>query len=68
MVTIRRLTEMVIAISGKRLSIHTIDGPKGVDIRTSNNALILKELNWAPGYPLKKGLEQTYRWIESRIK
>jgi GDP-D-mannose 3',5'-epimerase len=68
MITIRELTEMVIDISGKQLSIHTIDGPKGVDIRTSNNKLIIKKLNWAPSYPLRKGLEQTYRWIESRIR
>ena len=68
MVTIQALTEMIIAISRKRLSIINVDGPKGVDIRTSNNKLISQVLNWAPDYPLYQGVEKTYRWIESQIK
>jgi GDP-D-mannose 3',5'-epimerase len=67
MVTVQALTEMIIGISGKKLSIINIDGPKGVDIRTSNNKLISKALNWSPDYPLQKGVEKTYRWIESQI-
>jgi len=67
MVTIQALTEMIIAISGKDLLIKHIDGPKGVDIRTSNNKLISKVLHWAPDYPLHKGVQKTYRWIESQI-
>lgn len=67
MVTIEALTEMIIAISGKQISIRHIDGPKGVDIRTSNNSLIKHELGWSPQYPLRKGVEQTYRWIASKI-
>jgi nucleoside-diphosphate-sugar epimerase len=68
MVTIQALTEMIISISGKKLSIKNIPGPKGVDIRTSNNALISKELHWAPDYPLRKGVGQTYQWIEAQIR
>jgi GDP-D-mannose 3',5'-epimerase len=67
MVSIRSLTEMIIGLSGKKLSIIHIDGPKGVDIRTSNNTLISQALDWAPSYPLRQGVEKTYRWIESQI-
>ena len=67
MVTIQALTEMIIGISGRKLSIINIDGPKGVDIRTSNNKLISQALHWTPDYPLQRGVENTYRWIESQI-
>ena len=67
MVTIQQLAEMIIAISGKKITIRNIDGPKGVDIRTSHNERIKKELNWAPSYPLHAGLEKTYAWIAAQI-
>jgi nucleoside-diphosphate-sugar epimerase len=67
MVTIRELTEMVISISGRDLSIQHVDGPVGVGIRTSNNGLISEVLGWAPDYPLRRGVEQTYQWIRSQI-
>jgi len=67
MVSIQALVEMIIDISGKKLFIENIDGPVGVDIRTSNNTLIREVLGWSPGYPLHNGIEKTYRWIESKI-
>ena len=67
MITINDLANMIIDISGKRLSIDNIVGPQGVNYRTSNNSLILKELGWAPLYPLRSGVEKTYRWVESQI-
>jgi GDP-D-mannose 3',5'-epimerase len=66
MITIQALTEMIISISGKKLTIAHIEGPKGVDIRTSHNGLIAKKLGWAPHYPLRSGVEKTYRWIEEQ--
>ena len=68
MVTIQDLTEMIIGISGKALTIRHIDGPQGVSIRTSNNELISQELGWAPQYLLKSGVQQTYEWIASKIE
>lgn len=68
MVTIQALTELVIAISGKKLLIEHVEGPQGVEVRTSNNQLIKQALGWAPNYPLQRGVEQTYRWIEAQIK
>jgi GDP-D-mannose 3',5'-epimerase len=67
MVTIQALTELVMNISGKKLSIRHIDGPKGVGIRTSNNEMIQRELGWAPHASLREGVEQTYKWIASKI-
>ena len=67
MVSIQDLTQMIIDISGKNIAIKNVDGPKGVNVRTSNNELIKRKLNWAPDYPLRKGVEHTYRWIESQI-
>lgn len=67
MVTIQRLAEMIIAISGKSIAIRNVNGPTGVDIRTSHNARISRELHWAPSYALRSGLEETYRWIAAQI-
>jgi nucleoside-diphosphate-sugar epimerase len=68
MVSIQELTQMIIGLSGKKLHIKNIDGPLGVDIRTSHNDLIARELGWAPTYPLKKGVEQTYKWIAREME
>lgn len=68
MISIQDFTKMVIDISGKDLSIKNIDGPTGVAGRNSDNALIKEKLGWAPSQPLRKGVEQTYRWIQDQIK
>lgn len=67
MVTIDRLAEMVIAISGQKISLRHIPGPLGVRGRKSDNRLIREKLGWQPDYPLEKGLQQTYQWINSEI-
>ena len=64
MVSINKLAEMAIEISGKNLTVFNIDGedfikkyghkcPIGVNGRTDNN-LINQKLNWALHYPLKR--------------
>jgi len=68
MISIQDFTKMVIDISGKNLSIKNIDGPTGVAGRNSDNALIKEKLGWAPSQPLRKGVEQTYKWIQEQIK
>lgn len=67
MVTINKMVDMVLAISGKKVNKLHIPGPEGVRGRNSENTLIKKELNWAPNYPLIKGLEKTYAWINEQI-
>jgi nucleoside-diphosphate-sugar epimerase len=68
MVSINQLAEMVIGISGKRLSVRHIDGPLGVRGRNSDNRLIGEKLGWRPSLPLRKGLEKTYEWIEQQVE
>jgi GDP-D-mannose 3',5'-epimerase len=67
MVTINKLADMVIGISGKRLSIKHIDGPLGVRGRNSDNTLIKTKLGWAPTAPLVNGLKKNYQWIKEQV-
>ena len=67
MISINNLTKMVIAISGKQLTIKNIDGPIGVNGRCSDNQLIASVLNWQPNYPLQKGMENLYSWVKSEL-
>lgn len=68
MVTIDALAEMVIKISGKRLTIEHIPGPQGVRGRNSDNKLIYQKLGWKPGLPLFDGVKKTYMWVEEQVK
>lgn len=68
MISINDFARMVIGISGKNLSIKNIPGPTGVRGRNSDNALMLEKLNWKPEWPLKKGVELTYKWIAQQVK
>jgi nucleoside-diphosphate-sugar epimerase len=62
--TIDGLVEMVEDIAGVRLKHkHNLSAPKGVNGRNSDNSLIKKYLGWAPGIPLRDGMERTYHWI-----
>jgi len=67
MVTINRLADMVIEISGKHLSVNNISGPVGVRGRRSDNRLIKAELGWEPSEKLLVGIEKTYAWINSQV-
>jgi GDP-D-mannose 3',5'-epimerase len=67
MVTINQLTQMVIGISGKKISIKNIPGPVGVLGRNSDNKLIKKELNWEPTMRLREGMSKTYAWVLSQV-
>jgi len=67
MVTINKLAEMVIGISGKKLSIKHITGPLGVRGRNSDNRLIEKKLGWRPTRPLIEGLQKTYAWVSQQV-
>ena len=67
MVTINQLADMVIRISGKRLSINNVPGPTGVRGRRSDNKLISETLGWAPSEKLIVGIEKTYAWINRQL-
>ncbi len=68
MISINEFAKMVAAISGKKIFIKNIDGPTGVRGRNSDNRLIKEKLGWAPSQPLRKGVEETYNWIENQLR
>ena len=67
MVTINQLAEMIIGISGKKITIKHINGPLGVRGRNSDNRLIEQKLNWRPSYPLIEGVRKTYEWVDKQV-
>jgi nucleoside-diphosphate-sugar epimerase len=67
MVSINQLAEMIIGISGKKLTINNIKGPLGVRGRNSDNRLIQKKLGWRPSRPLIEGIKKTYDWIDQQV-
>lgn len=67
MISINDFAKMIIAISGKRLSIRNVPGPQGVRGRNSDNTLIRERLGWAPRMSLKEGIAKTYAWISERV-
>ena len=68
MISINRLAQMVINISGKDLNIKNIEGPQGVMGRNSDNKLIEEVLNWKPKIDLKEGMFRLYKWITEKEK
>ncbi|MEZ5299897.1 MAG: NAD-dependent epimerase/dehydratase family protein [Verrucomicrobiales bacterium] len=69
MVSINQLVDIVEDIAGIRLNRkYKLDAPKGVRGRNSDNAKIKKLLGWEPSISLRKGMEQTYRWIYDQMK
>jgi len=67
-VSINQLAEMIIKISGKKLTLNHVEGPSGVQESHSDNRLVYKRLNWKPSRPLLEGLVQTYNWVYNQIK
>ncbi len=66
MISINRLAQMVIDISGKDLKIKNIEGPTGVMGRNSDNTLIREVLDWEPKVDLKEGMNKLYKWINEQ--
>ena len=67
MVTINQLVDIACSVEGKKITKKHIDGPLGVAGRNSDNKLIKDKINWAPDYPLTKGIQETYKWIKEQI-
>lgn len=64
MISINDFTQLIIGISGKKLSVNHIEGPMGVRGRNSDNRLVNATIGWQPQISLYEGIERTYRWIE----
>jgi nucleoside-diphosphate-sugar epimerase len=78
MVTINELAQIAIDISGNKLPIKNIDGqefidkygfkcPLGVNGRNSHNKLYREKIGWESKATLRKGMEKTYAWINSKV-
>jgi GDP-D-mannose 3',5'-epimerase len=78
MVTINKLATLAIAASGKQITIKNIDGeefkakygfkcPTGVRGRNSDNTLFKEKIGSDVYYPLDKGIEQTFEWINKQV-
>ena len=61
------LDQMIIDISGKKLTINHIEGPSGVLQSEADNRLVYKRLNWKPSQSLLVGIIQTYNWIKKQV-
>lgn len=68
LISINGLAKMVMGIAKKQVNIKHIEGPLGVRGRSSDNTMIQKKLGWRPTWPLARGLEMTYRWIDEQVK
>lgn len=67
LIAINDLAQMIIDISGKKLTIKNIEGAQGVRGRNSDNTLIKEVLGWSPSQPLKVGIEKLYKWVNNQI-
>ena len=68
MISINDFVDLIADVAGKTIKKVHIEGPLGVKGRTSDNSLILKDINWAPSQPLKIGIQKTYEWIEGKVR
>jgi nucleoside-diphosphate-sugar epimerase len=69
MVTINELVSMVEDIAGVKLQrTYSLDAPKGVRGRNSDNTKIKALLGWEPTTPLAVGLSKTYPWIKEQYE
>lgn len=78
MVSINQLAQMAIELSQKKITINNLEGeafkkkyghevPMGVRGRNSDNKLFRENIGWEPNYPLLKGMEHTFKWIQSQL-
>jgi len=67
LIAINDLAQMIIDISGKKLTIKNVEGAQGVRGRNSDNTLIQKTLHWFPPTRLRKGIPQLYSWVNNQV-
>jgi len=69
LVTVEELVRIVAFIAGKSVKLrYDVSKPQGVRGRNSDNTRLRQVLGWVPTTSLERGLELTYRWIESRLR
>jgi GDP-D-mannose 3',5'-epimerase len=69
LVKINELADIVIGISGKRISkVHNLVAPQGVRGRNADLSLVKRVLGWEPRVSLEAGLARTYDWIWNQLR
>ena len=69
LVTINELAQLIIAVSGKNLTVeHDLTKPVGVIGRNADLRLIRYILGWEPKVTLEDGLARTYKWIREQVE
>ena len=69
LVSIEELVRIVAFVAGKSVKLRFDPGkPQGVRGRNSDNTRLRQVLGWVPTTSLERGLEITYRWVESRLR
>ena len=68
LISINQLVTMVAKIAGVEPKVVHVDGPQGVRGRNSDNTMIRELFDWEPLFPLERGLEITYGWIEDQVR
>ena len=79
MVSINKLAQMAIDISGKNIAINNIEGenfikkygfncPLGVKGRNSHNELYKEKVGWEVNQTLLEGMKNTFTWIDKQVK
>ncbi len=68
MVSINQLAEIVLKHANKSASLKHVEGPIGVNGRTSDNRLAKEKINWEPTVSLKKGIGLMYDWISDQVE
>ncbi|MCC6370849.1 MAG: NAD-dependent epimerase/dehydratase family protein [Bacteroidia bacterium] len=67
MISINDFANMIIQLSGKNIHLKNVEGPVGVNGRTSHNRLAEEKLSWQPAYTLLEGITKTYQWINEQV-
>jgi GDP-D-mannose 3',5'-epimerase len=67
-VTIKKLAEIVVKTSGKRMKPRFDPSqPVGPRSRAPSVSLARRKIGWAPRTSLEQGIQRTYRWIETQL-
>ncbi len=66
-VSVDELVAIVAKVANKNITIKHIRGPVGVQSRNFSNDKIYAT-GWKAQFPLKRGVELTYPWIEEQVK
>ena len=66
--TVKEIVEAVVDISGKKINVfYDTTKPEGDKARSADFTKAKTILGWEPKVDLRKGLEQQYNWIKSKL-